>query len=151
MNFYAFGHSFRVLHKPGFIVSPAFAQFSFSPRIFVSLFSAQVRFSFGFPALAFPSIPFKPANAESGGSGRYFLTLKKRCTHTVRMTIYAIFSAHLYIYSLQLFKSFALPRKTAAFHRCSGPAPGTGGASAVSRGDLAPELSFLNPHSKILL
>ena len=95
--------------------------------------------------------PSKPANAESGGSGRYFLTLKKRCAHTVRMTIYAIFSAHLYIYSLQLFKSFVLPRKTAAFHRCSGPAPGTGGASAVSRGDLAPELSFLNPHSKILL
>ena len=69
----------------------------------------------------------------------------------VRMTIYAIFSVHLYIYSLQLFKSFALPRKTTAFHRCSGPAPGTGGALAVSRGGLAPELSFLNPHSKILL
>ena len=110
-----------------------------------------MRFSFGFPALAFPAAPFKPANAESVGSGRYFLTLKKRCAYTVRMTIYAIFSAHLYIYSLQLFKSFVLPRKTAAFHRCSGPAPGTGGASAVSRGGLAPELSFLNPRSKLLL
>ena len=99
------------------------------------------------PSLPYPSIPQRGLR----GSDRYFLTLKKRCAHTVRMTIYAIFSARLYIYSLQLFKSFALPRKTAAFHRCSGPAPGTGGASAVSRDDLAPELSFLNPHSKILL
>jgi len=63
MNFYAFGHSFRVLHKPGFNVPPAFAQFSFSLRIFAPLFSAHVRFSFGFPARAFPAASFKPANA----------------------------------------------------------------------------------------
>ena len=82
MNFYAFDHSFRVLHKPGFIVSPAFAQFSFSPRIFVSLFSAQVRFSFGFPALAFPAAPFKTGKCGIWGFRPLLFDVKEAvCPH----------------------------------------------------------------------
>lgn len=111
MNFYAFGHSFRVLHKPGFNVPPAFAQFSFSARISVSLFSAQVRFPFGFPARAFPAVSFNPERGLRG-SGRYFLTLKRRCARTVEMTVYAIWRHTLYIYSPQLFKaSFPAPQR----------------------------------------
>ena len=81
MNFYAFGHSFRVLHKPGFNVPPAFAQFSFSARISVSLFSAQVRFPFGFPAQAFPAVSFNPATWPSGFRPLLFDVKEAVCPH----------------------------------------------------------------------
>ena len=60
------------------------------------------------PSLPYPSIPQRGLR----GSGRYFLTLKRRCARTVEMTVYAIRRHSLYIYSSQLFKaSFPAPQR----------------------------------------
>ena len=60
------------------------------------------------PSLPYPSIPQRGLR----GSGRYFLTLKRRCARTVEMTVYAGLQHTLYIYSPQLFKtSFPAPQR----------------------------------------
>ena len=72
------------------------------------------------PSLPYPSIPQRGLR----GSGRYFLTLKRRCARTVEMTVYAIWRYALYIYSSQLFKtSFPAPqnrRFPSLFRPCTG-------------------------------
>ena len=60
------------------------------------------------PSLPYPSIPQRGLR----GSGRYFLTLKRRCACTVEMTVYAIWQHALYIYSPQLFKT-SFPARSA--------------------------------------